>query len=44
MILDDISKAVDDALVNPLTEDALALRFAERHANDLRYVAPNRNG
>ena len=24
---------------NPLTEDALALRFAERYADDLRYVA-----
>ena len=24
---------------NPFTEDALALRFSERHANDLRYVA-----
>src|SRR5262245_51755835 len=24
---------------NPLTEDALALRFSERHANDLRYIA-----
>lgn len=26
---------------NPLTEDALALRFSERHANDLRYIATN---
>jgi len=24
---------------NPLSEDALALRFSERHANDLRYIA-----
>ena len=24
---------------DPLTEDALALRFSERHENDLRYVA-----
>ena len=24
---------------NPFTEDALALRFSERHANDLRYIA-----
>ena len=30
---------VDAALDNPLTEDALALRFSERHAHDLRYVA-----
>jgi putative DNA primase/helicase len=31
---------VDAALAdNPLTEDALALRFSERHAHDLRYVA-----
>jgi putative DNA primase/helicase len=24
---------------NPFTEDALALRFSERHKNDLRYIA-----
>jgi putative DNA primase/helicase len=33
------AKIVDVALNNPLTEDALALRFSERHAHDLRYVA-----
>ena len=35
----DVSKIVDAALNNPFTEDALALRFSERHAHDLRYVA-----
>jgi len=33
-------KVVDAALAgNPFTEDALALRFCERHAHDLRYLA-----
>jgi putative DNA primase/helicase len=33
-------KLVDRALADdPLTEDALALRFSERHAHDLRFVA-----
>jgi putative DNA primase/helicase len=36
----DIIKMVNHALDgDPLTEDALALRFSERHADDLRYVA-----
>jgi putative DNA primase/helicase len=35
----DPATIVDAALDNPLTEDALALRFSERHAHDLRYVA-----
>jgi putative DNA primase/helicase len=35
----DPAKIVDAALDNPFTEDALALRFSERHAHDLRYVA-----
>jgi putative DNA primase/helicase len=35
----DPAGIVDGALDNPLTEDALALRFSERHAHDLRYVA-----
>jgi putative DNA primase/helicase len=35
----DAAKIVDAALNNPFTEDALALRFSERHAHDLRYVA-----
>jgi len=31
---------VDAALAgDPFTEDALALRFSERHEHDLRYVA-----
>jgi putative DNA primase/helicase len=35
-----IEKYVDCALAdNPFTEDALALRFSERHADDLRYFA-----
>jgi putative DNA primase/helicase len=33
------AQIVDAALNNPFTEDALALRFSERHAHDLRYVA-----
>jgi putative DNA primase/helicase len=38
--MDDVTKVVDNALAgNPFTEDALALRFSERHANDLRYIA-----
>jgi putative DNA primase/helicase len=39
MLNPDPVKAVDAALDNPLTEDALALRFSERHKDDLRYVA-----
>jgi putative DNA primase/helicase len=36
----DIRKTVDAALsADPFTEDALALRFSERHADDLRYIA-----
>jgi putative DNA primase/helicase len=35
----DAAKIVDLALDNPFTEDQLALRFSERHAHDLRYVA-----
>jgi putative DNA primase/helicase len=36
----DIVKKVDQAMAgDPFTEDALALRFSERHANDLRYIA-----
>jgi putative DNA primase/helicase len=35
----DAATIVDAALNNPFTEDALALRFSERHAHDLRYVA-----
>jgi putative DNA primase/helicase len=36
----DPAAEVDAALAgNPFTEDALALRFSERHAHDLRYVA-----
>jgi putative DNA primase/helicase len=36
----DIIKMVNHALDgDPLTEDALALRFSARHAHDLRYVA-----
>jgi putative DNA primase/helicase len=36
----DAAARVDAALADsPLTEDALALRFCERHAHDLRYVA-----
>jgi putative DNA primase/helicase len=35
----DAAKIVDLALNNPFTEDQLALRFSERHAHDLRYVA-----
>src|SRR5262245_15919986 len=36
----DAASRVDQALAdNPLTEDALALRFADRHAQRLRYVA-----
>jgi P4 family phage/plasmid primase-like protien len=39
-MMDDVTKVVDSALAgNPFTEDALALRFSERHANDLRYIA-----
>jgi putative DNA primase/helicase len=34
-----VGEVIDLALDNPFTEDALALRFSERHANDLRYVA-----
>lgn len=35
-----IAGVVDNALAeNPFTEDALALRFSERHKHDLRYVA-----
>jgi putative DNA primase/helicase len=34
-------KAVVGAAIadNPLTEDALAIRFSERHADELRYIA-----
>jgi putative DNA primase/helicase len=36
----DVTKLVDSALDgNPLSEDALALRFSERHKDALRYVA-----
>jgi putative DNA primase/helicase len=35
----DPTAVVDAALDNPLTEDALALHFSARHAEDLRYVA-----
>jgi putative DNA primase/helicase len=36
----NVRAKVDTALAgNPFTEDALALRFSERHANDLRYIA-----
>src|SRR5262245_56572240 len=36
----NVQKKVDAALAgNPFTEDALALRFSERHASDLRYIA-----
>jgi putative DNA primase/helicase len=35
----DAAKIVDNALDNPFTKDALALRFSNRHAHDLRYVA-----
>jgi putative DNA primase/helicase len=38
----DAAKIVDLALNNPFTEDQLALRFSERHAHDLRYVAARR--
>ena len=35
-----VEKLVDDALAgDPFTEDAMALRFSVRHANDLRYIA-----
>jgi len=35
-----VVKLVDDALAgDPFTEDALALRFSERHSDDLRYIA-----
>src|SRR5262249_2262293 len=38
--MDDISKRVDSAIAgDPLSEDALAVRFSERHADDLRYIA-----
>jgi phage/plasmid-associated DNA primase len=37
----DPKSAVDAALDDPLTEDALAMRFATRHGNDLRFVALN---
>jgi|ERR1700730_7174871 putative DNA primase/helicase len=35
----NIVKLVDDAVANPFTEDALALRFSEQHKNDLRFIA-----
>src|SRR5262249_16294136 len=36
----DIAQKVNQAMAgDPLTEDALALRFSERHAGDLRYIA-----
>ncbi|MFL6797475.1 MAG: phage/plasmid primase, P4 family [Xanthobacteraceae bacterium] len=35
----DVDRFVDAAIDNPFTEDALALRFSERHAHNLRYVA-----
>jgi putative DNA primase/helicase len=35
----DIKERVEQALAgNPLTEDAIALRFAAQHEHDLRYV------
>ena len=38
----DVIKMVNHALDgDPLTEDAIALRFSERHASDLRYIAVN---
>jgi hypothetical protein len=37
---ESIIKLVDGALgLDPLTEDALALRFSEQHEHDLRYIA-----
>jgi phage/plasmid-associated DNA primase len=40
MSKENIVKLVDAAIADdPLTEDALALRFSERHAQDLRYIA-----
>jgi putative DNA primase/helicase len=37
--LDDKVIALDQARPPPFTDEALALRFAQRHAGDLRYVA-----
>ena len=47
MKIDDPKKFVDDAIrraerrseAEPFTEDALALRFSARHADNLRYIA-----
>jgi putative DNA primase/helicase len=40
MSKDKIIQLIDAAVdSDPLTEDALALRFSERHAGDLRYIA-----
>src|SRR5262249_28846261 len=37
----NIREQVDAALIDdPFTDHALALRFSERHADNLRYVAP----
>src|SRR6516165_7684671 len=37
---DNVINLVNKALApDPFTEDALALRFSERHASDLRYIA-----
>ena len=37
---DPIRRIVDSAIAEyPFTEDALALRFSERHKDDLRYIA-----
>ena len=35
----DAASAVDESRAPPFTDEALALRFAETHANGLRYVA-----
>jgi putative DNA primase/helicase len=39
MTKENIIKLVDDAVANPFTEDALALRFSEQHKSDLRFIA-----
>jgi hypothetical protein len=40
MAKDNIVKLVDGALApDPFTDDALALRFSEQHADELRFVA-----
>jgi putative DNA primase/helicase len=38
-LMEEIQTGHSPATDNPFTEDSLALRFSERHADDLRYVA-----